>query len=73
MDSLDFPDVLCYWFAVIIRHDHIATLRHFDAEKNIEGEDIAIVGGSTEQFRKRLGNDHRRWFKLLREAKLKGE
>ncbi len=34
---------------------------------------MAIVGGSAEQFRKRLGNDHRRWFKLLREEKLKGE
>lgn len=73
MDSLDFPDVLCYWFAVIIRHNHIAILRHFDAEKNLEGEDIAIFGGSAEHFRKRIRNDHARWLKLLREEKLKGE
>ena len=73
MDSLDFLDVLCYWFAVIIRHDHSANLRHPDVKKNLEGEGMAIVGGSTEQFSKRIRNDHARWAKLVREAKLKGE
>ena len=41
--------------------------------KNLEGEGMAIVGGSTDQFSKRIRNDHTRWVKLVREAKLKGE
>ena len=73
LDSLDFPDTLCYWFAVIIRRDHIANLCHPDVNKNLGGEGMAIVGGSTEQFSKRIRNDHTRWVKLVREARLKGE
>jgi len=48
-------------------------LRDPDVKKNLEGEGMAIVGGSTEQFSKRIRNDHTRWAKLVREAKLKGE
>ena len=48
-------------------------LRDPDVKKNLEGEGMAIVGGSTEQFSKRIRNDHTRWVKLVREAKLKGE
>ena len=48
-------------------------LRDPDVKKNLEGEDIAIFGGSAEHFRKRIRNDHARWLKLLREEKLKGE
>ncbi len=48
-------------------------LRDPDVKKNLEGEGMAIVGGSTDQFSKRIRNDHTRWVKLVREAKLKGE
>jgi len=48
-------------------------LRDPDVKKNLEGEGMAIVGGSTEQFSKRIRNDHGRWVKLVRDAKLKGE
>jgi len=73
LDSLDFPDTLCYWFAVIIRRDHITNPRHHNVNKNLECEGMAIVGGSTEQFSKRIRNDHTRWVKPVRKAKLKGE
>ncbi len=48
-------------------------LRDPDVKKNLEGEGMAIVGGSAEQFSKRIRNDHGRWVKLVRDAKLKGE
>ena len=48
-------------------------LRDPEVKKNLEGEGMAIVGGSTEQFSRRIRNDHGRWVKLVREAKLKGE
>ena len=48
-------------------------LRDPDVKKNLEGEGMAIVGGSTEQFSKRIRNDHARWVKLVRDARLKGE
>ena len=48
-------------------------LRDPEVKKNLEGEGMAIVGGSAEQFSKRIRNDHGRWVKLVREAKLKGE
>ena len=35
-------------------------LRDPDVKKNLEGEGMAIVGGSTEQFSKRIRNDHTR-------------
>jgi tripartite-type tricarboxylate transporter receptor subunit TctC len=48
-------------------------LRDPEVKKNLEGEGMAIVGGSTEQFSRRIRNDHGRWVKLVRDAKLKGE
>ena len=48
-------------------------LRDPDVKKNLEGEGMAIVGGRAEQFSKRIRNDHGRWVKLVRDAKLKGE
>ena len=48
-------------------------LRDPEVKKNLEGEGMAIVGGNAEQFNKRIRNDHARWVKLVRDARLKGE
>lgn len=48
-------------------------LRDPDTRKNLEGEGMAIVGGSAEQFSRRIRNDHSRWVKLVKDAGLKGE
>ncbi len=48
-------------------------LRDPEVKKNLEGEGMAIVGGSAEQFNRRIRNDHGRWVALVRDAKLKGE
>ena len=48
-------------------------LRDAEVKKNLEGEGMAIVGGSAEQFSRRIRNDHSRWVKLVKDAGLKGE
>jgi tripartite-type tricarboxylate transporter receptor subunit TctC len=48
-------------------------LRDPDTRKNLEGEGMSIVGGSAEQFSRRIRNDHSRWVKLVKDAGLKGE
>ena len=48
-------------------------LRDAEVKKNLEGEGMAVVGGSIEQFNRRIRNDHGRWVKLVRDARLKGE
>ena len=48
-------------------------LREPEMKKNLEGEGMAIVGGSVEQFSRRIRTEHARWVRLVRDAKLKGE
>ncbi len=48
-------------------------LRDAEVKKNLEGEGMSIVGGSAEQFSRRIRNDHSRWVKLVKDAGLKGE
>jgi tripartite-type tricarboxylate transporter receptor subunit TctC len=48
-------------------------LRDPEVKRNLEGEGMAIVGGSAEQFSRRIRNDHSRWVKLVKDAGLKGE
>jgi tripartite-type tricarboxylate transporter receptor subunit TctC len=48
-------------------------LRDPEVKKNLEGEGMAVVGGTVEQFNRRIRNDHARWVKLVRDARLKGE
>lgn len=48
-------------------------LREPEMKKNLENEGMAITGGSVEQFSRRIRNDHGRWVKLVRDARLKGD
>lgn len=48
-------------------------LQEPEMKKNLETDGMAPLGGTPEQFNKRIRNDYVRWIKVVKEANLKAE